>query len=187
MQIPLTFQVNCFQVTFNLIFMNCFQVNHFMNCINASWIVLMQISSEPNDFFLTFQVNLIFMNCFQVNCATYKIQTRSYCVEEGENGEDLDGGGGGHEEGAGAQHGLGDSWGSSRRGVEVDTKEERACGVDQAAVGEAVGAVSRFLRRRSERAVWTRRTSGRWSVEVWKRTQRRSGRASGGGNDSSQG
>jgi hypothetical protein len=27
--------------------MNYFQVNHFMNGINASWIVLMQISSEP--------------------------------------------------------------------------------------------------------------------------------------------
>jgi hypothetical protein len=23
-------------------------VNHFMNCINASWTILMQISSEPN-------------------------------------------------------------------------------------------------------------------------------------------
>jgi hypothetical protein len=130
----------------------------------------MQISSEPNEFFLTFQVYLIFMNCFHVNRATYKIQTRSYCVEEGENEEDLDGGGSEREEGAGAQHGLGDSWGSGRRGVEVDMKEERACGVDQAAVGEAVGAVSRFLWRRSGRAVWTRWTSGRRSVEVWKRT-----------------
>jgi hypothetical protein len=40
--------MNYFQVTFNLIFMNCFQVNHFMNCINASCIVLMQISGETN-------------------------------------------------------------------------------------------------------------------------------------------
>jgi hypothetical protein len=43
------------------------------------------------------------MNYFQVNRATYKIQMASYCVEEGESGEDLDDGGGGHGEGAGVQ------------------------------------------------------------------------------------
>jgi hypothetical protein len=51
---------------------------------------------------LTFQMNVIFMNCFQVNHATYKIQTTSYCVEEGESQEDLDGGGGRCGEGADA-------------------------------------------------------------------------------------
>jgi hypothetical protein len=47
------------------------------------------------------------MNCFQVNRVTYKIQTTSYCVEEGESGEDLDDGGGGRGEGAGARRGPG--------------------------------------------------------------------------------
>jgi hypothetical protein len=94
---------------------------------------------------LTFQMNLIFMNCFQVNRTTYKIQTTSYCVEEGESREDLDGGGGRRGEGANAW--CGPSGG--RCGVEVDAEEEQARGVDQAMVGEAVGATSRFPRRRS--------------------------------------
>jgi hypothetical protein len=76
--------------------------------------------------------NLIFMDCFQVNRATYKIQTTSYCVEEGER------------------------VGRTSAVVEVGAEKEWACsvetgggrgsgrqgtGVDPAAVGEAVGVV----------------------------------------------
>jgi hypothetical protein len=79
----------------------------------------------------TFVFNLIFMNCFQVNHATYKIQMTSYYVEEGESGEELNGGGGGRREGAGAwprpdsgRQGVG----ADSTVVEEDTKEERVGG-----------------------------------------------------------
>jgi hypothetical protein len=76
------------------------------------------------------------MNSFQVNHATYKIQTTSYCVEEGESGEDLDGGGGRRGEGVGARRGPDDDQGSGRRGT----------GVEPTTIEEAVGTASRCRR-----------------------------------------
>jgi hypothetical protein len=90
----------------------------------------MQILIEPNANFFTFQVNR----------ATYKIQTIFYCVEEGESGKHLNGGGGRHREGADARCRPSGGRGSGQRGVEADV-EERAHSVDQTTVGAAL----RFL------------------------------------------
>jgi hypothetical protein len=87
------------------------------------------------------------MNCFQVNCATDKIQMTSYCVEEGESGEDLDGGGGGHGEGAGTRREPVGGQGSDRRDIKEDAEEQRARGMDLMTVEEVV----------SETLVWTQR------------------------------
>jgi hypothetical protein len=79
----------------------------------------------------------------------------SYCVEELESREDLDGDGGGRGEGAGARRGPNGGWGRGRRDVKADVEEERAGGVDQPTVGEAVSAPSRFPWRRSGHTAWT--------------------------------
>jgi hypothetical protein len=84
-----------------------------------------------------------------VNYATYKIQTTSYYVEEGESGDDLNNGGGGRKEGAGARHGPGSDQGSGRRGIEAEWRGS-GHGVDQAAVGE-VPAWTRQLSVRCRR------------------------------------
>jgi hypothetical protein len=72
-------------------------------------------------------------------------------VEEGESGEDLDGGGRGHGEGAEARHGPGGSQGSDWRGVEADVEEEWVRDVEQAVVGEAVDEAPVWTQRRSMR------------------------------------
>jgi hypothetical protein len=146
MQIYLTFQVNYFQVTFNLIFMNWFQVNHFMNYINASWIVLMQISSEPNANFFDISNEPNIYELF--SSEPHNLQNSNNIL--------LCGGGresrgprrwwrqarrrsermvwtqrrsvrcwGGRGGGAGAWRGPGDGRGGSRCDVEVPTEEER--------------------------------------------------------------
>jgi hypothetical protein len=81
-------------------------------------------------------------------------------MEEGESGEDLDSGGGGHaawtwqqsgKQSTRHRRGPNDDRGGGRCDVEADAEEERARGVDPM----VVGAASMWTRRRSGHVAWT--------------------------------
>jgi hypothetical protein len=153
--------------------MKCFQLNRFMNCINASWTVLMQnsskpnvnffdISSEPNmyELFSSEPSNLQNSNDILL-CGRAREQggprrrwrwawRRSRCAawtqrwlrKRSARCQGRRGGG------AGARRGPTNGRGGGQCGVEVPVEEERAHGVDLAAVREVVGEVPTLTRRR---------------------------------------